>query len=268
MGLFRRRNRETPRGAAAAEAADLGGAVDPRTPWPEQAVPDDPEVAASEFWRRWHDLLPEVSAALGDGEPQRAEAELCGPIAAIHPELQFSLDRGHRSIYALVITSQEDPALRPYTDAWKAAAPPDDAIWEFHDSVPPVPDPRGVAVNIEGQRVDLAEVRVHAQVDHAEQVLDLAVHHPALESLSDEARLALTFLPVDATLGERLAAERIRRVETALAEPEVTISLVELRDLVDELSGSAGPDANETGANETDGDETGGDDPPNVGHPD
>jgi hypothetical protein len=45
-------------------------------------------------------------------------------------------------------------------------------------------------------------------------------------------RRTLTFLSVDATLGERLAAGWLRRVETAETEPAVSISLLELRDLV------------------------------------
>ncbi|PXY27022.1 hypothetical protein [Prauserella muralis] len=221
-------------------STDPRDAPDPRTPWPEQDVPADPEAAAEAFWRRWRELLPDISAALGEGEPQRAETLLCEEVARLHPDLQFSLDRGQRSIYALVVSGQEDPALRPYTDAWKAAAPPDDAIWEYHDSVPPVPDPTEVTVNLAGHRIALADVRVVAQVDEIERVVDVAVHHPGLAELEEPARAAMTFLPLDATLGERLAAERLRRVETAVAEPDGTIGLLELRDLVRELAGDVG----------------------------
>ncbi|MFF5990047.1 hypothetical protein [Prauserella flavalba] len=213
---------------------------DPRTPWPDEPVPADPAAAAAEFWRRWDELLPEISAALGEGEPHRVETLLLDAVARVHPALQFSLERGHRSIYALVVSGQEDPALRPYTDAWKAAAPPDDALWEYHDSVPPVPDPEKVTVNLGEHRIALADVRVVAQVDEAEHVVDVAVHHPAMAELAEAARRAMTFLPLDAALGERLAAERLRRVETAVAEPTGTISLVELRELVRGLGGADG----------------------------
>ncbi|MGI6869997.1 hypothetical protein [Amycolatopsis sp. 3B14] len=205
---------------------------DPRTAWPEQAVPDDPVAAAERFWRRWAEMLPEISAALGDREPQRVEGELAAAVAELHPHLHVSLERGQRAIYALVVSGQEDPALRPFTDAWKAAAPPEDAIWEYHDSVPPVPDPTGVTVNLGTRSVALADVRVAAQVDEAEGVVDVAVHHPLLGELDAAARSAMTFLPLDATLGERLAAERLRRVETAETEPAGAITLLELRDLV------------------------------------
>jgi hypothetical protein len=220
MRLFRRKN------AAAADPPD------PRTAWPEQPVPDDPAAAAEAFWQGWYDFLPMVSAALGEGEPHRVEHELCRLVEALHPRLHFSLERGRQSIYALVVTGQEDPELRPFTDAWRAAAPPDDAIWEYHDSVPPVPDPTEVTVNLGEHRIALADVRVVAQVDENEHVVDVAVFHPGFADLDDAARQTMTFLPLDATLGERLAAERLRRVETAAVEPAGAITLLEFRELV------------------------------------
>ncbi|PKV91242.1 hypothetical protein ATK30_2008 [Amycolatopsis echigonensis] len=193
-------------------------------------MPSDAAAAAAAFWEGWYDLLPEVSAALGEGEPHRVEHDLCVLVESLHPRLHFSLERGRTAIYALVVSGQEDPELRPYTDAWKAAGPPDDAIWEYHDSVPPVPDPTEVTVNLGEHRISLADVRVVAQVDDG--VVDVAVHHPAFADLDEDSRTTMTFLPLDATLGERLAAERLRRVETAEAAPEGTIDLLEFRELV------------------------------------
>ncbi|HEY0452325.1 MAG TPA: hypothetical protein VGD70_24660 [Actinophytocola sp.] len=186
-------------------------------------------------------MLPEVAAALGDREPGRVENQLCQLVADLHPDLHFALERGQRAIYALVVSGQEDPRLRPFTDAWKAAAPPEDAIWEYHDAVPPVPDPTLVTVNLGAHRIRLADVRVVAQVDAAEGVVDVAVHHPTMAELEPAARSAMTYLPLDAALGERLAAERLRRVETADAAPADTIGLLELRELVHELAGLEPP---------------------------
>jgi hypothetical protein len=195
------------------------------------------EEAAQRFWERWFELVPVVSAALGDGEPHRVEDELEELVSGLHPDLVFSLEQGHMAMYALVITGQEDPRLRPYTDAWINAAPPSDMVWEFHDSVPPVPDPTEVIVNLGQVRMRLGDYRVVAQVDG--DVVDVAVYHPALAGLSDQHRQTMTFLPLDVTLGERLAGERLRRVETAELEPQGTISLLELRSLVRELAGQA-----------------------------
>lgn len=206
-------------------------AAEPVTAAPRRELAD-PDAAAATFWQHWQEMLPEVSAALGDLDPQRVEHRLCELVVAVHPDLQFSLERGQHAIYALVVTGQEDPDLRPYTDAWRAAAPSDDVVWEYHDSVPPVPDPSEVTVNLAGHRISLADMRVVAQVDEAEGVVDVAVYHPELVELDEQERMAMTFLPLDATLGERVAGERLRRVETALAEPENAITLLDLRDLV------------------------------------
>jgi hypothetical protein len=194
-----------------------------------------PAARAERFWQDWFELLPELSSALGDREPQRVESRLCELVSALHPDLHVSLERGQRAIYALVVSGQEDPHLRPYTDAWRAAAPPEDAIWEYHDSVPPVPDPTLVTVNLGTHRLPLADVRVVAQVDG--NVVDVAVYHPKMAELDPTARDAMTYLPLDAALGERLAAEHLRRVETAEHEPADTIGLLELRTLVRELAG-------------------------------
>jgi hypothetical protein len=243
MTWFRRRKRKatgqdavpdqgTPSGAGHAPAGDgilpdLGH-TDPSA---------DPAGVALRFWTRWDELLPSISSALGERDLSRVEHELCEAVAAIHPELHFSVDRGQQAIYALVVSGQEDPNLRPFTDAWKAAAPDNDVLWEYHDSVPAVPDPNGVTVNLSGYRISLADFLVAAQVDEVAGVVDVAVYHPQLSELDEPGRSAMTFLPLDATLGERLAGERLRRVETALAEPENAITLRELRDLVRRLAG-------------------------------
>lgn len=197
----------------------------------------DPAVAAERFWRGWAELLPEINSALGDREPQRFEHELSELVAALHPDLHFAVELGRQSVYALVVSGQEDPRLRPYTDAWIVQAPPRDAVWEYHDSVPAVPDPTEVVVNLGPVRVDLADTQVVAQVDEASGVVDVAVHHPQMAELQDTAQAAMTFLPLDAALGERLAAQRLRRVETAVNPPHgATVNLVELRQLVHDLA--------------------------------
>jgi hypothetical protein len=242
MRLFRRRKRKAADHDQ--NAPDGSGEPQPAPAAEPAATPAaDPAQAALRFWARWEELLPTLSSALGERELGRVEHELCEAVAAIHPELHFSLDRGQQAIYALVVSGQEDPDLRPYTDAWKAAAPDNDVLWEYHDSVPAVPDPNGVTVNLSGFRISLADFLVAAQVDEEAGVVDVAVYHPQLSQLDEPGRSAMTFLPLDATLGERLAGERLRRVETALHEPANAITLRELRALVRRLAGlPAAPD--------------------------
>lgn len=224
---------------AAPSDATTGSGADARTA--------DARTKAEEFWRRWEELLPEVAAALGEGAPQRFDHQLAEAVAGVHPDLTFSVEQGEEAVYALVISAQADPELRPYTDAWKAAAPeaatPDAAaLFEYHDSVPPVPDPTQVTVNLRDRRYALDEVRVFARVDEGEGLVDVAVYHPGFAGLESEARSALTFLPLDAALGERLAADRLGRVETAEAEPSGAVGLLEFRDLVRRLDEPNSPE--------------------------
>jgi hypothetical protein len=218
----------------------------------EQGNQDEVDVAADAaaraelFWRLWDELLPEVSSALGDGVPNRVDHQLAQAVAAVHPDLTFSIERGNEAIYALVVSSQADPELRVYTDAWMAAAPAPDSLWEYHDAVPPVPDPTQVTVNLQGGKYPLADVRVAPQVDTSAGLVDVAVYHPGFSGLEDAAKAALTFLPLDATLGERLAADRIGRVETAETEPHGSIGLLEFRDLVRRFDGEAAAHPAET----------------------
>lgn len=192
---------------------------------------------AKTFWRRWDELLPELSAALGEGDPQRMDHPLAEAVAIVHPKLTFSLERGTESVYALVVSSQADPELRAYTDAWMAAAPPADSMWEYHDAVPAVPDPTQVTINLREEKYALSEVRLAPQVDEEEGLVDVAVFHPGFRGLDEAAKNALTFLPLDAALGERLAADRLGRVETAENEPRDSMGLLEFRDLVRRLDG-------------------------------
>ncbi|MEU6129679.1 hypothetical protein ABZ805_10950 [Saccharopolyspora sp. NPDC047091] len=206
-------------------------------------VAADARAKAAEFWRRWDELLPELAAALGEGNPQQLDEELAAAVTALHPDLAFSVEQGERTSYALVVSGQGDPRVRPYTDAWLAAAPRGDLLFEYHDAVPPVPDPTQVTVNLAGERYRLAEVRVFAQVDEAGGLVDVAVHHPGFAELEPAARSALTFLPLDAALGERLAADRLGRVETAEREPQGAVGLLEFRELVRGLAAAAPDDA-------------------------
>lgn len=203
-----------------------------------RAEPVDHASRAEAFWRRWHELLPEVSAALGEGQPHRVEPLLADALAQLHPDLAFSLERGTEAVYALVVSARADPQLRPCTDAWMAAAPAPDATWEYHDAVPPVPDPTQVTLNLRERAYPLSEMRVAPTVDRGRGLVDVAIFHPGFGDLDEAAKAALTFMPLDAALGERLAADRIGRVDTVAEVPEAAVGLVEFRDLVRELDSS------------------------------
>lgn len=210
----------------------------------------DPDARAAVFWQRWDELLPEITSALADGRPQHVEPLVSDLVRQVHPNLGFSFERGLRATYALVVSGEADPELRPYTDAWMRAAPPEDQAWEYHDAIPPVPDPMEVTVHLGDTPYALADMRVVAQVDSAAGVIDVAVHHPGFTGLEEPSRTALALMALDAALGERRAADRLGRIETAEFPPESTIDLARLRELAEELEGT-GADPGQGGATAT-----------------
>ena len=56
----------------------------------------DAEARAAEFWRRWQELLPEVAAALGEGDSQRVDHQLSEVVAAVQRALHGSPLDGSR----------------------------------------------------------------------------------------------------------------------------------------------------------------------------
>ncbi|WP_461144086.1 hypothetical protein [Salinifilum aidingensis] len=193
----------------------------------------DPDARAAAFWQRWDELLPEITSALADGHPQHVEPLVSDLVQRVHPKLGFSLEHGSRATYALVVSGEADPELRPYTDAWMRAAPEPDQAWEYHDAIPPVPDPMQVTVHVRETPYALADVRVVTQVDSAAGVIDVAVHHPGFAEAEERSRTALALMALDAALGERLAADRLGRIETAELPPESTVDLARLRELAE-----------------------------------
>lgn len=207
----------------------------------------DPDARAVAFWQRWDELLPEITAALADGYPHRVEPLVSGLVRQVHPHLAFSFEHGVRATYALVVSGEADPSLRPYTDAWMRAAPEPDQAWEYHDAIPPVPDPLQVTVHLGETPYALADMRVVAQPDPTAGVVDVAVHHPGFADLEERSRTALALMALDATLGERLAADRLGRIETAGIPPESTVDLARLRDIAGELDASGDTAAADSG---------------------
>jgi hypothetical protein len=163
---------------------------DPRTRWPEQRVPADAKTAAAAFWNRWFELLPEISAALGDREPQRVEHDLCGAIALVHPDPAF-LSRARATGHLRAGGDRpRGTGIAAVHRRLARRSAPEDAIWEYHDSVPPVPDPAQVTVNLGEHRISLADVRVAAQADEAESAVDVTVHGAGFRRAQD------AYLPV------------------------------------------------------------------------
>ena len=93
------------------------------------------------------------------------------------------------------------PGLRALARRVVLAAPEADETWSYVDARPPVRRSRGGRAQPRGLTdVALAEVRVAARMDEGR--FDVQVHHPPSPTSPSEARAQVTFLALDATLGE------------------------------------------------------------------
>jgi hypothetical protein len=200
-----------------------------------EAVSGSRSVAAAveSFWQRWSVLRPDVAAALDADDTDLIEARVAAAVSALDRRLGWSVGTGERARYALMITGEGDQRLRALTDAWLAAAPPVDADWEYHDSAPAHDDPSEVTLAIADHQVPLSEIRVAAHP--VGELIHVEVFHPLMAQLQGADRDALSFVPLDVTLGERMVEQRIGRVEPVEAEPADALDLLGLRELVTSL---------------------------------
>ena len=187
----------------------------------------------SVFWRRWSRLRHDVAAALDADKTHLIEPRVAAAVSALDRGLGWSVGTGERSRYALMVTGEGSARLRAITDAWLAAAPPADTDWEYHDAAPAHDDPSEVTLALGDLQVPLSEIRVGARP--AGDLVDVVVFHPVMARLHGADRDALSFVPLDVALGERVVERRIGRVEPADAEPPNALDLLGLRALVTSL---------------------------------
>jgi hypothetical protein len=214
-------------------ARRIGGVLKFLRPRRVRAAGSPVYEAVDAFWRRWVVLRPRVAAALDAGHTDMVEPMVAAAVGVLDPRLGWSVGTGERSRHALMVTGEGDAALRAITDAWLAAAPPADAEWEYHDAAPAHDDPSEVTLALGDLYVPLSEIRVAAQP--AGEMLNVAVFHPVMARLHGADRDALSFVPLDVALGERLVERRIGRVEPVDAEPPNALDLLGLRALVASL---------------------------------
>lgn len=213
MGLFRRR------------------VADPATVRARQ----DEAIAA--FWAWWLDGARERVAAVfdGRGDPSAAADELAPRVEAVHAGLAFETGAGRTARHVLVVTAAGDPDLRDVADRWLAAAPPADDAFEYDAWRQAVPDPSGLSIDLGSGALRLDEMLAAVEPDGGRTHVE--AYHPRFADLPDEARGQITFLLLDAVLGERVVEERVGAVSWTDRRPADGVPFTTLRAVV----GTGGP---------------------------
>lgn len=210
MGFFRRR------------------AADPAT----VRLRQDEAIAA--FWAWWLAGAREEVAAVFDArqDPSDVARALAPRVDAIHADLAFETGAGTGARHLLVVTAAGDPELRDVADRWLAAAPPADAAFEYDAWRRPVADPAGLSIDLGSGALTLDEMVAAVQREGARTHVE--AYHPRFAELPDEARGQITFLLLDAVLGERVVEERVGAVAWTDRRPADAVPFTALPALVAE----------------------------------
>lgn len=172
------------------------------------------DAAVADFWSWWANGGHDQAAALFDSTertPQDLDAFGKAVSRKIDPlGLAFETGPGRVARHVLVLTAAGDPDLRDLAQRWLAAAPAPDDAFEYAAYRQAVPDPSGTTLRYGDTDVDLASMTVVPQVDG--RVVHVSVGHPAFADAPDEVRGQVTFLFLDALLGEEAVEEGIGAV--------------------------------------------------------
>ena len=181
--------------------------------------PGEASAAIAGFWRWWAQARPRVEASVDSGAWDDLTDEVAGRVHAIHPKLEWEFCPGRRARHCLVVSPAGDAALRATAARWRATAPPEDHIWEYHAARQPDPTSSGMTMQIAGAELALDEMRFAFEVDADRSQIDVVGYHRAFASLPEKAVAMVTFLTLDWLLGEDGVELWIGRVEWRTTPP-------------------------------------------------
>lgn len=196
------------------------------------------------FWEWWGaEGAAACEAGIADGSLDSLVDDLTARVHAMSPDLVWELGPGEHARHLLVVSPEGNPDARATARRWLHAAPQPTATWEYADSRPASPDPTSGGIRVGEADVDFAAIRVGAT--RVGNHVDVAVHHPSMRELPEQARGTVVFISLDHTLGETECETWIGNVEAALDEPAESMTLDGLRDLVAEVRADATSDDGE-----------------------
>ena len=186
------------------------------------------------FWGWWTAAgAAQTAAAIASRAPEGMVDELSRRVNGIHPGLAWELATGRSAQHVLVVSPEGNPDLRGAARRWLRAAPEPDSTWEYADARRAVPDLDDIRLSLGKQTVCFGDTVVTARrVGHH---FDVVVHHPVFEEIPVEAQLQITYLALDAALGEIDVETWVGEIEPAALAPLDAFPLRHLPRLVADL---------------------------------
>jgi hypothetical protein len=197
-----------------------------------------PDAAIADFWQWWPTARPRLTASIDAREGGMSMVdEIRQRVHAIDPDLEWELGQGEQAKNAFVLTPAGNAKLRATAARWRAAAPPADEIWEFHDARQPSAGFDDFTLQIGEHSLAMSEVRFGAILTGDEpHSVDVTVFHPLFADLPDNLRSQITFLALDWALGENGVETWVGLVEPMATEPPDARTVHELRAVVTEIA--------------------------------
>ncbi len=195
------------------------------------------EDRVTSFWQWWVAEGRALAEGSIDGRVEAEEfAEVMTDRVRTLGELGWELSGGEVSRHVLAVTSEGDPDGRAVARRVVLAAPAADATWSYVDTRPPAADPEALVISVGGlQDIDFARVQVSARMESGR--FDVQLHHPAFADLPEDGRAMVTFLALDAALGEVDTELWLGEVQPVEFPPLDGFGLTALRSVVHDLKG-------------------------------
>lgn len=196
----------------------------------------DPTPAIRAFWAWWEVVRPRAEKMIAGTPDDQLADQMSRHVGAIDPRLQWEFTAGTETAHVLVVTSAGDAGLRSLAERWRRSAPIQDQTFAYAAARQGSPESLAATLEIDGHRLDLAELRFGATADHDEAgALPIAVHvrvwHPAFAGMAEEARTQVAFLALDWLLGEDMVEIWIGEIG-ATAQPGPSLTAVRLAEIV------------------------------------
>lgn len=168
------------------------------------------------FWQWWTSVgATRFNAAVTTGQWGDLPYEMSEQLAAVHPNLAWDTGPGRASRTLLTVSSEGDAALRRIAEQWLRAAPTPDESWEYAAARQPAAGVLDSAIEIDGHRLHLGDVRFGVTEDSGRERLDISVHHPLFAEMTGDGPLRVSFLLLDWILGEDGVERWVGAVETS-----------------------------------------------------
>ena len=165
--------------------------------------------------------------------------EMTARVQAMHPDLAWELAPGAQAEHAVIVTAAGVPGRRRIAERWYQQAPAAGAVWEYHPARQASPASLAAVLELDGRKLDLAELQFDLHVDNDRDVIDTVVFHPAFAGTPPEARGQVGFLALDWALGEDGVTRWIGTFGTSTARPDASVPADGLIETVQALASRA-----------------------------